>query len=76
MEWEKLYEKAAHKDWNEEKTSYLKEVFYKKSDMLLKKIDAMEQTVTKIVDMEKQHEKHDREAFKEKVDAEVFRNIT
>lgn len=76
VEWEKLYEKAAHKDWNEEKTSYLKEVFYKKSDMLLKKIDAMEQTVTKIVDMEKQHEKHDREAFKEKVDAEVFRNIT
>lgn len=75
VEWEKLYEKAAHDDWNEEKTSYLKEVFYKKSDMLLKKIDAMEQTVTKIVDMEKQHEKHDREAFKEKVDAEVFRNI-
>ena len=76
VEWEKLYGKAAHEDWKEEKTSYLKEAFYKKSDLLLKKIDAMEETVTKIVDMEKQHEKHDREAFKEKVDAEVFRNIT
>lgn len=76
VEWEKLYEKAAHVDWNEEKTSYLKEVFYKKSDMLLKKIDAMEEAVTKIVDMEKRREKYDRESFKEKVDAEVFRNIT
>ena len=76
VEWEKLYEKAAHDDWNEEKTSYLKEAFYKKSDLMKRKIDAMEEAVTKIMDKEKQREKYDREAFKEKVDAEIFRNIT
>lgn len=75
-EWERLYEKAAHNDWKEEKTSYLKEAFYKKSDLMKRKIDAMEEAVIKIMDKEKQREKYDREAFKEKVDAEIFRNIT
>ena len=76
VEWERLYEKTANEDWNEEKTSYLKEAFYKKSDLMKRKIDAMEEAVTKIMDMEKRREKYDREVFKEKVDAEIFRNIT
>ncbi len=46
------------------------------SIVVLQEITKMKEAVARIEEMEKLYNKEDEAAFKEKVDAEVFRNIT